>query len=131
MCPLPSYGNGKAPKAINSNGKGVNLCPERRQMRIDREKLHSFVEQRCDQIESYGDEFRGKPLTALHEAKLKAAGGDILALSLAENIAYGIGVYLVFHALEFVTLPTQLRLDQVPTQRRAHEVELVWEGKGW
>lgn len=100
-------------------------------MRIDRRKLHDFIEQRCDQIESYGDELQGRPLTALQEAKLRAAGGDTLALSLAENIAYGIGSYLLFHALEFVMLPTQLTFDRATPQRRAHKVELVWQGKGW
>jgi len=37
--------------------------------------------------------------------------GDTLALSLAEGIAYGIGVHLVFHASEYLAWPRQLSLE--------------------
>jgi hypothetical protein len=81
-------------------------------VRIDRERLHGFVEQRCDEVERKGDWAKGTPLTALQEEKLRELKGDTLALSLAEGIAYGIGNFLIFHANEFLTLPRQLGFDK-------------------
>ena len=79
-------------------------------MPIDRQKLHAFVDRRCDEIEAEGNWVsvpaypgaKGAILTAYQEEKLKALGGDTYALSLAEGIAYKIGNYLIFHASEFV-----------------------------
>lgn len=81
-------------------------------MRIDRERLHNFVEQRCDEVERKGDWVKEAPLTALQEEKLRELKGDTLALSLAEGIAYRIGNFLIFHADEFLTLPKQLGFDK-------------------
>ena len=77
---------------------------------IDRQKLHAFVDRRCDEIEAKGDWVsvpaypggRRAILTAYQEEKLKALRGDTYGLSLAEGIAYKIGNYLLFHASEFV-----------------------------
>ncbi len=77
---------------------------------IDRQKLHAFVDRRCDEIEAEGDwvsvsaypRAKRAILTAYQEEKLKALRGDTYALSLAEGIAYKIGNYLIFHASDFV-----------------------------
>lgn len=87
-------------------------------LRIDRAKLHAFVELKCQEIERQGDwasipaypAVKGAILTAYQEEKLKALGGKTLALSLAEGIAYAIGNHLLFHAAEFLTWPRQLPL---------------------
>ena len=105
---------------------------ERRETKlIDRQELHRFIDEKCDEIEAKGDWVRGGILTAYQEDKLKALKGDTHALSLAEGIAYGIGNYLLFHASEFVG-SKQLKL--IATGRRkakvVKDVELVWENKG-
>ena len=69
---------------------------------IDRQKLHAFVDRRCDEIEAEGDWVKRAILTAYQEEKLKALEGDTYGLSLAEGISYKIGNYLIFHASDFV-----------------------------
>ena len=102
---------------------------------IDRQKLHAFVDMKCDEIEAVGDwvsvpAYPGAKrtiLTAYQEEKLKALGGDTYGLSLAEGIAYKIGNHLLFHASEFV-LSGQLTLDK-RARPREKPVELTWAGK--
>lgn len=81
-------------------------------MKIDREKLHAFVERQCDQVERDGDWASKAHLTHLQEEKLRALKGDTLALSLAEGIAYGIGNHLIFHSSEYLAWPRQLSLEE-------------------
>ena len=96
---------------------------------IDREKLHAFVDIRCDQIEARGDWVKHGILTAYQEEKLKALRGDTYGLSLAEGIAYGIGNYLLFHASEFVRSGQLAFLDGRRPRVQTSDMELVWEGK--
>jgi len=100
------------------------------QSMIDRQELHHFIDEKCDEIEAKGDWVERGILTAYQEGKLKALKGDTHALSLAEGIAYEIGNYLLFHASEFVA-SQQLKL--MTTGRRkakiVNDVELVWVNK--
>ena len=104
---------------------------------INRQKLHAFVDRRCDEIEAEGN-WVSKPaytgakraiLTAYQEEKLKALKGDTYALSLAEGIAYKIGNYILFHASEFVQSGQLSMIDDVKQVHPKADVELVWEGK--
>jgi hypothetical protein len=83
---------------------------------------------RCDEIEAQGDWVKNAILTHYQEDKLKALGGDTYGLSLAEGIAYRIGNYLLFHAMEFV-ISGQLAFDGSASNRHHSIPELVWDGK--